>query len=210
MRSAKNKANRSNQKSTHTAGSKSFARIREEERTKKSGGKEPTRAELYIKTRTRKDGQPMNNVAAEIISKLREQETQKQQTSNDSNDWDDAFFQVMGEEKNGHVRTYGLGPNPSDLWGQKLGHIELIRMASEAKKSANEEVSKMLGKMEAMEKKYASMETQIARMASSMQNFFEKMGAGEPSKGLGSKQAQEHSSSSSHEVPSNEIDRGEM
>jgi hypothetical protein len=33
----------------------------------KSGGKEPTRAELYIKTRTRKDGQPMNNVAAEII-----------------------------------------------------------------------------------------------------------------------------------------------
>lgn len=210
LRSAKNKANRSNQKSTHTAGSKSFARIREEERTKKSGGKEPTRAELYIKTRTRKDGQPMNNVAAEIISKLREQETQKQQTSNDSNDWDDAFFQVMGEEKNGHVRTYGLGPNPSDLWGQKLGHIELIRMASEAKKSANEEVSKMLGKMEAMEKKYASMETQIARMASSMQNFFEKMGAGEPSKGLGSKQAQEHSSSSSHEVPSNEIDRGEM
>lgn len=138
----------------------------------------------------------MNNVAAEIISKLREQETQKQQASNDSNDWGDAFFQVMGEEKNGHVRTYGLGPNPSDLWGQKLGHIELIRMASEAKKSANEEVSKMLGKMEAMEKKYASMETQIARMASSMQNFFEKMGVGEPSKGLGSKQAQEHSSSS--------------
>lgn len=121
-------------------------------------------------------------------SKLREQETQKQQTSNDSNDWGDAFFQVMGEEKNGHVRTYGLGPNPSDLWGQKLGHIELIRMASEAKKSANEEVTKMLDKMEAMEKKYASMETQIARMASSMQNFFEKMGVGEPSKGLGSKQ----------------------
>ncbi|XP_020533280.1 uncharacterized protein LOC105629656 isoform X2 [Jatropha curcas] len=205
LRCAKNKANRAKQKTAHAAGSKSFARIREEERAKRSDGKEPTRGELYILTRTRKDGQPVDKGAAEVISKLREQATQKQQTSNDSSEYADTYCQVMGEDRRGDARMYGLGPTPTELWGRKPSHSTFMKMVLEAKRSANEEVSKMLNKMEAMEQKYASLEDQIARMTSNMQILIDKMDA------LGSKQVLDnaledapqgrvHSSSSSHPV----------
>ncbi|XP_015579210.2 uncharacterized protein LOC8263283 isoform X2 [Ricinus communis] len=205
LRCAKNKANRAKQKSAHAAGSKSFARIREEENAKRSNGKELTRGELYILTRTRKDGQPVDSTAAEMIAKLREHATQKQQISDGSNDCADTYCQVMGEDKRSHVRMYGLGPSPSDIYGRKPSRNSLMRMAIEAKRSANEEVSKMLNKMEAMEQKYASLEAQIASMSTNLQNVIDKMDA------LSSKQvpnnaaedslqAQVHSSSSSHAV----------
>lgn len=120
-------------------------------------------------------------------AKLNEQAAKKQQTSQTSNNSEDTFLQVMGPEKCGQVRCYGLGATPSELWGtKKRGQFQLMQVASEAKKAANEEVSKMVEKMEAMEQKYASMEAQIARMASSMQNFLEKMAG--PSKTSGVEQ----------------------
>ncbi|WRX16001.1 putative transposase [Theobroma cacao] len=186
-RCATNKANRAKQKGGHASGTKSYARIREEERNKRPDGKEPTRAELYILTHTRKNGQPVDETAAAFISKLRKQASEKQNNSQGSDESNDTFCQVMGEEKRNRVRTYGLGVTHTAVFGPRHSHDNLVRMASEAKKSANEEVRKMVVKMEAMEEKYALMETYIARMNSNMEKFLEKIGGS--SKILGSEQA---------------------
>ncbi|KAK8522373.1 hypothetical protein V6N13_115346 [Hibiscus sabdariffa] len=174
-RCAKNKANRQKQTFGHSSGTKSYARICEEERNKRPDGKEPTRAELYILTHTRKNGQPVDETAAKLISKIRKQEAKKQNTSQCSDESNDTLCQVMGEEKGDCEETSGMGPNRTGIFGSKPSRASLVRMASEAKSSADEEVRKMVVKMEAMEEKYALMENHIARMTSNMEKFLHKI-----------------------------------
>lgn len=40
----------------------------------------------------------------------------------------DVFSQVFGKKKYGHVRTYGLGASPTDLWGKNYGSMENTKM----------------------------------------------------------------------------------
>ncbi|GMI70634.1 hypothetical protein HRI_000732700 [Hibiscus trionum] len=188
-RCARNKANRLKQTCVHSTGTKSYARICEEERNKRPDGKEPTRAELYILTHTRKNGQPVDETAAKLISKIREQEAKKQNTSQCSDESNDTLCQVMGEEKGDCVETSGMGPNRTGIFGSRPSRAALVRMASEAKSSANEEVRKMAVKMEAMEEKYSLMENHIARMTSNMEKFLQKIGGS--SNSLGSKQEED-------------------
>lgn len=110
-----------------------------------------------------------------LQTKLQEQATQKQHTSHRSNDHDDTHCQVTGEEKRGRMHMLGLGPSPADLLGQKLSRSSHTKMALETKGSPNEKVSKMSNKMEAMEQKFASLEAQIGRMTSHLQNLVDKM-----------------------------------
>ncbi|KAA3465330.1 Bromodomain-containing 4 [Gossypium australe] len=175
-RCARNRANRQKHTCGHSSGTKSYARICEEERNKRPDGKKPTRAELYILTHTRKNGQPVDDTAAKLISKIREQEAKKQNASQCSDESNDTLCQVMGEEQGKHVGPYGMGPNRTGIFGPRPGRVVLARMASKAKRSANEEVRKMAVKMEAMEEKYALMEKNIARMTSNMEKFLEKIG----------------------------------
>ncbi|KAE8698825.1 Detected protein of unknown function [Hibiscus syriacus] len=143
---------------------------------KRPDGKEPTRAELYILTHTRKYGQPVDETAAKLISKIREQEAKKQNNSQRSDESNDTLCQVMGEEKDDCVETSGMGPNRTGIFGSRPSRAALVRMASEAKSSANKEVRKMAVKMEAMEEKYTLMENHMARMASNMEKFLQKIG----------------------------------
>lgn len=76
----------------------------------------------------------------------------------------------MGQDKRGYVRTYGLGAIPSDIWGS----TEVMRMASEAKRTTNAEMSKMVVKMEAMEQRYTHMEAHLTKMTSYMERFIGK------------------------------------
>ncbi|XP_017637748.1 uncharacterized protein LOC108479572 isoform X4 [Gossypium arboreum] len=181
---ATNRANRLKQRSGHSSGTKSYARILEEERNKRPDGKEPTRAELYILTHTRKNGQPVDETAAELISKIREQEAKKETTSQCSDESNDTLCRVMGEENHNRVRPYRMRSTCTDLFGPISSRDDLVRMASEAKKSADEKVRKMVVKMEAMEEKYARMENHIARMTSSMEKFLKKVGGSSNTLGL--------------------------
>ncbi|TYH94506.1 hypothetical protein ES332_A12G046700v1 [Gossypium tomentosum] len=181
---ATNRANRLKQRSGHSSGTKSYARILEEERNKRPDGKEPTRAELYILTHTCKNGQPVDETAAELISKIREQEAKKETTSQCSDESNDTLCRVMGEENHNRVRPYRMRSTCTDLFGPISSRDDLVRMASEAKKSADEEVRKMVVKMEAMEEKYARMENHIARMTSSMEKFLKKVGGSSNTLGL--------------------------
>ncbi|MBA0760353.1 hypothetical protein Gotri_023102 [Gossypium trilobum] len=191
-RCARNRANRQKHTCGHSSGTKSYARICEEEQNKRPDGKEPTRAELYILTHTRKNGQPVDDTAAKLISKIREQEAKKQNTSQCSDESNDTLCQVMGEEQGKHVGPYGMGPNRTGIFGPRPGRVVLERIASKAKGSANEEVRKIAVKMEAMEEKYALMEKNIARMTSNMEKFLEKIGGS--SNILGSEQSRNLSS----------------
>ncbi|TYG84139.1 hypothetical protein ES288_D01G225900v1 [Gossypium darwinii] len=175
-RCARNRANRQKHTCGHSSGTKSYARICEEEQNKRPDGKEPTRAELYILTHTRKNGQPVDDTAAKLISKIHEQEAKKQNTSQCSDESNDTLCQVMGEEQGKNVGPYGMGPNRTGIFGPRPGRVVLARMASKAERSANEEVRKIAVKMEAMEEKYALMEKNIARMTSNMEKFLEKIG----------------------------------
>nr|XP_027108931.1 uncharacterized protein LOC113728766 [Coffea arabica] len=116
-RSATNRANRAQQKFGHVTGTKSFARIREEQRVKRSDGKAPSRAELFILTRTRKDGKPVNEASS--ATQLREIGSQRQNAFQNNNAGGDVFSQVVGRDRHGRVRCLGLGPSPSDFVGQK-------------------------------------------------------------------------------------------
>ncbi|XP_058097140.1 uncharacterized protein LOC131242477 isoform X2 [Magnolia sinica] len=135
-RNKKNMENRRKQKIGHAAGSKSFARIREEERVKRAGGEDPTREEMFILTHTRKDGTPVDeasSVAMFLLQlQLNERISQQPEASHSSTARNDVFSQVMGEDRHGRVRTYGLGPSPSDLWGITPNPSKFQRMASAA------------------------------------------------------------------------------
>ncbi|XP_059653621.1 uncharacterized protein LOC132300523 isoform X2 [Cornus florida] len=116
-------------------------RIREEERKKRPNGEEPTRTEMYILTHTQKNGQPMDEASAKIIIKqLKEYATQQPETSQRGAARDGIFSQVVGEDRHGLVRTYGLGPSPSDIWGTTPSCVKSMKMASEGRKACEEEV----------------------------------------------------------------------
>ncbi|KAK1303039.1 hypothetical protein QJS10_CPB12g00693 [Acorus calamus] len=69
---AKNSQNRNKQVIKHCGGTKSFARYREEEIRSRTDGSVPTRAELFARTHTKKDGSPSDPKSAEIMNRFRE------------------------------------------------------------------------------------------------------------------------------------------
>ncbi|CAI0400830.1 unnamed protein product [Linum tenue] len=214
---ARNRANRAHVKHSHTSGSKSYATIREEERAKRADGKTPTRAELFVLTHTRKDGNPVNEDAAEVFEKLQEKTSRRQQNSEVSDSSHDTFFKVTDEGNKKHVSMYGLGgPSPATLWGRKCGHIQFAKMAMETKRQADEEANKIFNKVEAvcskvevMEQKYTSMEAQIDRMNSNMELMLQKMGVPVQSRynhfNQGDQAEEPSSSSSSHGVRADQV-----
>lgn len=155
--SASNKANAACAKFNHAAGSKSFARLREEQRQKMLDGKEPSEADMFILTRTRKNGQPLTQASSTVISQLRHVAQQQQGTSEPDTIDDEVFVQVMGEDKfkRKHVRTKSLPP-------------EAEKIVSEAKA----EVLEMKEKMVAVEQTCAQMAAQMAAMMAMMQKNF--------------------------------------
>ncbi|XP_059637970.1 uncharacterized protein LOC132279918 [Cornus florida] len=95
---------------------------------------------MYILMHTQKNGRPMDEASVKIIKKLREYATQQPETSQRGAARDDIFSQVVGEDRHGLVRTYGLGPFLSDLWGTTPNRVKSMKMASEAKRACEEEV----------------------------------------------------------------------
>ncbi|KAF3325765.1 Plant transposase (Ptta/En/Spm family) [Carex littledalei] len=171
-RSAVGKASRSTMKSLHTTGSKSFARIREEERLKRPNKKEPSREEMFILTHTRKDGTPVDEEAARIIARLRE-ELKKAQESNNTDTHDDILAKVLHEMDNpGLAGGYGLLPSKAVLLGVKEpsgpSSDEKARIIAEARRLADEETKPVREKMEEMEKRHEEMAKRHKEMMEEM------------------------------------------
>ncbi|XP_020080546.1 uncharacterized protein LOC109704191 isoform X7 [Ananas comosus] len=165
-RCLRNKVNRSKQVTLHTAGSKSFARIREEER--KNKGILPTRAELFKITHIHKDGAPVNAECASKISDIDKITMDNPEKAKKALKEGDLFLEVFGKERHGHVRGLGLGPCPTDIWSSMPSRATSVRMAYEAKRKAEEETRGMQEKMAAMEQEQIELKAKLAKMEAKM------------------------------------------
>ncbi|XP_028074565.1 uncharacterized protein LOC114276929 [Camellia sinensis] len=114
--SDKNKASCAERKYNHTTGTKSFPRVRKEQKNKL--GHSPTRAHMFKVCYTKETG--ILEATKAMIDEMNERTTLNANLSNKGPN--DAFGQVMGKEKHGRVRMYGLGVSPSNLWRDTSGH----------------------------------------------------------------------------------------
>ncbi|KAL8217946.1 hypothetical protein R6Q57_021319 [Mikania cordata] len=95
---------RSKMKEPHVSGTKSFARLAHE----MNDDVYPSRGEMYIKTRTRKDGTIVDDEASHLVAALKDIANKSTNTSDDQNDiTNDAFSKVKGPEKRGYIRLVG-------------------------------------------------------------------------------------------------------
>ncbi|KAL4348063.1 hypothetical protein GQ457_17G010780 [Hibiscus cannabinus] len=116
--SVTNRSNRSKLEEPHCTGTRSFPRI-VEDLTKESDGVPPTRADVYVKSRTRKDGSIVNSKAAVIVINESSSSDNLSQTS-----WsNDVFAQVKGPERRGRVRCVGaIHTRTSEVSGPSQSH----------------------------------------------------------------------------------------
>ncbi|KAI3717205.1 hypothetical protein L1987_68672 [Smallanthus sonchifolius] len=104
------RSSRSKMKEPHITGTKSFARLAHELATK-NNDVYPTRAEMYITTRTRKDGSIVDDKAAEVVALLKAIASDSTSTPGDLDDFtNDDYSKVKGPEKRGYVRLVGRMP----------------------------------------------------------------------------------------------------
>ncbi|PPS01404.1 hypothetical protein GOBAR_AA19266 [Gossypium barbadense] len=100
-------SSRQKQKFTHTAGSRSFARVAEAEEV--SSGQKVGRLQLFDITHRKKDGSPMTSEAGEIMERLKEKKAEYEATaSTDSSvnheDIDNRIInEVLGPERYGRL-----------------------------------------------------------------------------------------------------------
>ncbi|XP_025702891.2 uncharacterized protein [Arachis hypogaea] len=171
----KNALNRSKQLYTHTGGSKSLARRREEESEQE--GRIVSRGELWIKVHKRSDGSYINDEAREIGERLLEIEQEHESSRVLSQN--DSLAQVFGREKPGRVRGVGLGPTPSQLFGTNLRPSVNRVLEEETQRKLNElqtelEAEKL--KRKAMEDEAAADKKRIKVMESALIYLFQRQG----------------------------------
>nr|KAJ0227956.1 hypothetical protein LSAT_V11C100024320 [Lactuca sativa] len=94
----------------HVTGTKSFARLAHEMAIN-NNGVYPSRGEMYVTTRTRKDGSIVDDKAAEVVASLIAIASDSISTPRDSSDiTNDDYSKVKGPEKRGYVRLAGRMP----------------------------------------------------------------------------------------------------
>ncbi|KAK2441284.1 hypothetical protein QL285_012603 [Trifolium repens] len=110
-----NKRNRSKFEDLHCMGTKNLPR-QIHEMTTKAGGVKPSRAEIYIDTRTRNDVSIVTVKAAGTIVELKKHIAEADnldysQFTHDSTNWkNDTYSKVKGPERRGRVRCLGRLP----------------------------------------------------------------------------------------------------
>nr|CAD1842092.1 unnamed protein product [Ananas comosus var. bracteatus] len=127
---------------------------------------------------------------------------------------DDLLVKVLGEDRRGHVRGFGLVPTPSDVFGSNPTRAECLRILSETKNAAKEEKHRMQQEIANLKQKYEDVQRDMS-MIRAMFESTEKMPQDlhKPEKRIGIPNANNYispngspkndvsSSQSSHEVP---------
>ncbi|MQM12757.1 hypothetical protein Taro_045678, partial [Colocasia esculenta] len=144
-RSETNKQNKSKHTFFHCAGSKSFADIYHNEFLKT--GATLDRGDLFIRTRMKKAGGPVNDESAAMIDKIRDIKlTQQSTTSSSIASVGDAYVQVMGRDRTGRICGIGTGPTPKSLWGSRSE--QKLRQDNESLKEKIEALEEGMKKIE--------------------------------------------------------------
>ncbi|KAK2419098.1 hypothetical protein QL285_041229 [Trifolium repens] len=158
-----NRENRAKFKDVHCMGTKSLPKLIDENK-KNSNGRSPTRKEIYIETRTRKDGSIVNEDARGVIEKLNKYDNETgtsqsvEEIQSDMPWKDDIYSKVKGTEKRGEqrgrLRCIGKIPKPKKL---------KVYLA---------ENQELRDKVKQMEKKQNSTDAVLANVLSLIQNRF--------------------------------------
>ncbi|KAG2629268.1 hypothetical protein PVAP13_3KG434802 [Panicum virgatum] len=167
--SKKNRVNCTKKKSTHTAGTKSFARNREELREKDPEKKNPHRAVLYLHTHQTKSEKDTNaHVGA--LKELIEQQPCLAETSQGKVAWKgDALSKILGEEKPGHVHGLGLVPNPNQVFGASPSkRLKSVNLTSLDETSSEDVVSLRL-EMEKLGQRVRNQDANILQLQKHIQ-----------------------------------------
>lgn len=130
--SEKNRQNCTMKKSIHTAGTKSFARNREELRQKDPEKKNPHRAVLYVHTHRHKSDKKIINEHVVELKKTLAERPDLADTSSGKTAWKgDALNTILGADKPGHVHGLGLVPNPNQVFNVSCSrHFQDMHLTS--------------------------------------------------------------------------------
>ncbi|XP_058190346.1 uncharacterized protein LOC131307710 isoform X2 [Rhododendron vialii] len=140
-RSKTNYKSRHEQKMGHTSGRKGHCHVRDELTQIKDGVVvEPDRIQVFIKTHTKKDGQPVDEVSALAIRLLNEGASQIPESSESPALREELFTNVLKPDKNGRVRTYGMGPCPSQVFGTRYTQSHEQRVKDQLRKELRVEL----------------------------------------------------------------------
>ncbi|PWZ11559.1 hypothetical protein Zm00014a_028217 [Zea mays] len=137
-----NRINCAKRKATHTSGTKSFARNREDMREQDPEKKYPHRAVLYINTH-KSNITKNRNPHVVALKELLVQQPSLADTSHGKVAWKgDALSQILGEEKPGHIHGLGLVPNPDQVFGGSTSrHLKHLNLTSLDATSSEDVVS---------------------------------------------------------------------
>nr|CAA40554.1 TNP1 [Antirrhinum majus] len=107
----------------------------QKEIVKKRLGRHPTRAELFKECYYRTDGSSASAAIYEAIVRMEELAFENPPDSTNSNvpDPNDDFAKVMGKDKYGQPRLYGMGVRTADIFGGKPSRATLLRQNMEYK-----------------------------------------------------------------------------
>ncbi|KAK2979469.1 hypothetical protein RJ640_001353 [Escallonia rubra] len=122
--SEKNKNNQKEKKLVQTTGKESYALVRE--RKKVELGHDPSRVEMFIECHSKKDENrtPSTVEAANYMAQMNEKREKLPEGSQDVPSENDILAQVMGKDKYGRARMYGLGVSQSDDCNGMEGNCE--------------------------------------------------------------------------------------
>ncbi|XP_057732458.1 uncharacterized protein LOC130947772 isoform X1 [Arachis stenosperma] len=151
----KNAENRKKQLFTHTGGSKSIARRKDEE--ERQCGRRISRGEMWTIVHKRKDGSYIHNEAQVIGEKITSIE--RDDASSKALSQNDSLFQALGKEHLGRVRGVGSGPCPTQLFGQSTH--QLGRMSSSVNHDIQVEMNVIKSQLEASRLQVQNLETEM-------------------------------------------------
>ncbi|CAL5357624.1 unnamed protein product [Camellia sinensis] len=114
--SKKNRKIRKKKTLHHRTGRKPFSVVRLEE-TKKNNGVPASRSQVWMAAYM-KDGTANSDSVNEVMTQMNELAEHMEGSSTDPAALQEQIFtQIMGPERPGRVRTFGLGPSPTDVFG---------------------------------------------------------------------------------------------
>ncbi|KAH6820237.1 hypothetical protein C2S53_011957 [Perilla frutescens var. hirtella] len=145
--SDRNKGNRQKLKMKHACGTKSIAQYCYEERDTGTGD-EPSRTAAWRMSRYNHEKKEWSDQASkEVYEELIRLQTEPLENGKDPMDGDEAFVQVLGEEKASRLRGCGDGLKPPSTRGARL-NLELQKENEELRKE-NKDMSSRLESLEA-------------------------------------------------------------
>ncbi|CAL5355162.1 unnamed protein product [Camellia sinensis] len=142
----------------HRTGRKPFSIVRVEE-TKKNNGVPASRPQVWMAAYM-KDGTSNSDSVNEVMTQMNELTEHMEGSSSDPAALNEQIFtQVMGPERPGRVRTFGLGPSPTDVFGgryrqsQEQNHIFQTRVQEQVEEQLQRYQMQLESKMnDVMEK----------------------------------------------------------